>query len=369
MTWREGTLRQSPSADSHEQQGQESFSRSSGRLLVWENIVEETSSMRRVAIVVALFLLCLPVFAQSTTQNLNLQLPAHGATNWDSYLRTDMSLIDTSIGSLQTPYAGIWSNNIVYSKGQFANYMGGVYISLVGGNLNHEPDTSPLAWMAFISGGDSNIGAFTDNGTKSSYPVNYAMVGLGSVLEGAWVSTTTPWVGCTSAATVSIVDNLGNVLTTFTTAGNYGAGSTPYSYMTGGGNSSVNTIVASGATGLQSLFTSPTGCTSYATGVNVNFKLYSGEVNISPMPARVATNGTVQFSGYVSFGSDTTDATTVTSWSVDGVVGGNSTVGTISTSGLYTAPATSGTHSIQAASTAVTGLVGYSSVTVTASPS
>jgi hypothetical protein len=36
------------------------------------------------------------------------------------------------------------------------------------------------------------------------------------------------------------------------------------------------------------------------------------------------------------------------SWSVDNVVGGNSTVGAITSSGLYTPPAKAGTHTIRA---------------------
>jgi hypothetical protein len=39
-------------------------------------------------------------------------------------------------------------------------------------------------------------------------------------------------------------------------------------------------------------------------------------------------------------------------WSVDGVVGGNSSVGTISSSGLYTPPASAGTHTVSAANAA-----------------
>lgn len=80
-------------------------------------------------------------------------------------------------------------------------------------------------------------------------------------------------------------------------------------------------------------------------------------VTISPVRASVtATTQTQQF---------TSSATTVT-WSVDGVVGGNTTVGTISTTGLYTPPATGGNHSVTAtsgtsqasATVAVTSLTG-----------
>jgi hypothetical protein len=80
-------------------------------------------------------------------------------------------------------------------------------------------------------------------------------------------------------------------------------------------------------------------------------------VTISPELAAVtATTQTQQF---------TSSPTTVT-WSVDSIVGGNTTVGTISTTGLYAPPATAGNHTITAvsgtakatASIAVTNLTG-----------
>jgi hypothetical protein len=80
-------------------------------------------------------------------------------------------------------------------------------------------------------------------------------------------------------------------------------------------------------------------------------------VTISPELAAVtATTQTQQF---------TSSPTSVT-WSVDGVAGGNTTVGTISTTGLYTPPATGGNHTVTAtsgtskasASIAVTNLTG-----------
>jgi len=46
---------------------------------------------------------------------------------------------------------------------------------------------------------------------------------------------------------------------------------------------------------------------------------------------------------------------TVLNWSVDGVAGGNSTVGTVSNGGLYTPPATPGTHTVSAVNSSYTG--------------
>ncbi len=62
---------------------------------------------------------------------------------------------------------------------------------------------------------------------------------------------------------------------------------------------------------------------------------------ITPRNAALTLSQTQQY---------TTDATAGTplNWTVDGVAGGNSTVGTISSSGLYTPPASAGTHTVTA---------------------
>src|SRR5206468_880250 len=59
----------------------------------------------------------------------------------------------------------------------------------------------------------------------------------------------------------------------------------------------------------------------------------SVSVTISPILATVAAGGTQQFSAVVQNTSNT-----AVTWQVNGVTGGNATVGTISSSGLYTAP-------------------------------
>jgi hypothetical protein len=66
-------------------------------------------------------------------------------------------------------------------------------------------------------------------------------------------------------------------------------------------------------------------------------------VTITVTPERAAVTATTQTQQFTSSPTNVT-------WSVDGVVGGNTTVGTISTTGLYTPPATAGNHTITAAS-------------------
>jgi hypothetical protein len=85
-------------------------------------------------------------------------------------------------------------------------------------------------------------------------------------------------------------------------------------------------------------------------------------VSVSPATVTIPEGTTQQFTVTVTNSS----ITTVT-WSVDGVSGGNATVGAITSAGLYSAPATAGTHTITATSTADTTASGTASVTVTGS--
>ncbi len=69
------------------------------------------------------------------------------------------------------------------------------------------------------------------------------------------------------------------------------------------------------------------------------------DVGVTPQVASLTPTQTVQFQATVN-GVQTSNVT----WSVDGVTGGNSSTGTISSSGLYTPPASSGAHSVMATS-------------------
>ena len=87
-------------------------------------------------------------------------------------------------------------------------------------------------------------------------------------------------------------------------------------------------------------------------------------VTIAPTTATVNTGATQQFTATVG---NTTN--TAVSWSVNGVTGGNQTVGFISSSGLYTAPntvPTPATVTVTAVSQADTAVSGTAQVTITA---
>lgn len=83
------------------------------------------------------------------------------------------------------------------------------------------------------------------------------------------------------------------------------------------------------------------------------------QVIVSPASASLAAGSTLQFTATVSFNTDH-----AVTWSVDGIAGGNVTVGTVDSTGLYSAPNTAGTHTITATSVADPTASGSAVVTV-----
>jgi hypothetical protein len=88
---------------------------------------------------------------------------------------------------------------------------------------------------------------------------------------------------------------------------------------------------------LQTVTLTGTGATSSST------------VSLNPAQASVTPGQSAQFQASIS-GVVSSNVT----WTVDGITGGNNSVGTISASGLYTAPSAAGSHNITATSTANT---------------
>lgn len=89
----------------------------------------------------------------------------------------------------------------------------------------------------------------------------------------------------------------------------------------------------------------------------------TGSLSLAPLSPCIAPGATQQFNATL-----TNIKGTGVNWSVDSVAGGNSSVGTISSSGLYTAPSASGQHTIAAASQANSQASASTSLTVNQSP-
>lgn len=128
-----------------------------------------------------------------------------------------------------------------------------------------------------------------------------------------------------------------------------------------GGNSSVGTISSSG------LYTAPSSPGSYTvtaassadTSSNASAAVTVFTFGVSPQVATIAPSNTQQFTSNIQGISNT-----AVSWSVDGVAGGNASTGTISSSGLYTAPSGTGSHTVTASPAADTSATATAQLTV-----
>jgi hypothetical protein len=146
-----------------------------------------------------------------------------------------------------------------------------------------------------------------------------------------------------------------------------------------GGNSTVGTISSAGAYTAPSAVPSPATVT--VTAVSAADPTKSGAalatITAPPPPAPVSVSvapGTanLQTGASQSFTASVTNTSNAAvTWQVNGVAGGNSTVGTISTAGVYTAPSavpSPATVTVTAVSVAAATQSGSALVTVTAAP-
>jgi hypothetical protein len=124
------------------------------------------------------------------------------------------------------------------------------------------------------------------------------------------------------------------------------------------GTSGSQRTAALSATTSYSLACSGAGGTSSLATATVTIS--NGSVTLSPTIAAIAQWQSQQFTATVPGGGAAT-------WAVDGIAGGNATVGTISASGLYTASAGTavGTHTVVATSVANSSQSGSAVVAVT----
>lgn len=137
-----------------------------------------------------------------------------------------------------------------------------------------------------------------------------------------------------------------------------------------GGNSMVGTISATGLYTAPATVPASNPVTVKAISVADNTKSDTATVTItpavavtvSPKTATVVTSTTQQFTATVTNASNTS-----VTWQVNNVTGGNATTGTISGTGLYTAPATvpAGAVTVKAISVADTTRSDTAAVTVT----
>lgn len=155
-----------------------------------------------------------------------------------------------------------------------------------------------------------------------------------SVIEGETQQFTASFPGITNPAITWSVDNVN------------------------GGNSSVGTISAAGVYTAPSQVGSHT-VTAAASNTSANAQVAVFAMSVSPSSATIAPSGTQQFTATIEGLTNT-----AVTWSVDGVAGGSSTSGTISSSGMYSAPSAIGAHIIVATSVAIPTASVHTALTV-----
>ena len=188
--------------------------------------------------------------------------------------------------------------------------------------------SSSASWLSFL--GLTQQTSSTPNFTVAASPTAVS-VATGS--SGSSTITTTAVGGFNSAISLSASGAPSGVTVSFN----------PTSISGGAGSSTMTMAVGSSvATGSYPITVTASGggITHTAT---VNLTATSPSLTISPHVVTLTVGQQQQFTANMS-----------ASWSVDGIPGGSTTVGTISSSGLYTAPATAGSHTVTATGSGMT---------------
>jgi hypothetical protein len=213
-----------------------------------------------------------------------------------------------------------------------------------------------------IAGGNSTAGTVTSAGlyTAPSLPGSHTIT-ITSVADPTKSANATVVVAAIAVtpntATVQI-----NATQQFTVLVQGGANPTAIWSVDGivDGNATV------GGIDTQGLYTAPAQAGSHtvvasitnpASSASATVSVYS--MALSPAGSLLAPATTQQFTAAIQGLTNTT-----VNWSVDDVTGGNSSVGTISSNGLYTAPFRIGAHTISAASVANPRATATTSLTV-----
>src|SRR6266480_4591326 len=204
-----------------------------------------------------------------------------------------------------------------------------------------------------VTGGNATVGAISSSGLYTAPGVvpNPATVTVTAVSQADATKSAAAQVTITATTTVSVT--ISPILATVAAGGTQqfsavvqNTSNTAVTWQVNGvtgGNATVGTISSSGLYTAPGVVPNPATVTvtavsqadatkSAAAQVTITAAT-TASVTISPTTATVAAGGTQQFSAVVQNTSNT-----AVTWQVNGVTGGNATVGTISSSGLYTAP-------------------------------
>jgi hypothetical protein len=227
-----------------------------------------------------------------------------------------------------------------------------------------------VAWSVdTVAGGNSTVGTITTGGLYTAPPqagshtvTATSMASTAASAKAAVTVTAAPVISVSLSPTSASIAVGATAQFTAAVQNATNTAVTWYVDAIAGGSSTVGTITTAG------VYTAPITARSHtvtATSVADTADSASATVTvnglvISPATAVVPASGAQQFTAAIA-----NVTSTPVSWFVDQVAGGNATVGMISTTGLYTAPTTLGTHTITAATVANAAITASASVTVT----
>jgi hypothetical protein len=223
--------------------------------------------------------------------------------------------------------------------------------------------TSTLSWSSTNATSCTASGGWTGSlaasGSRSTGPVNaattYTLICSGA---GGTSAPATATVNLTPSATLSVYPSVittGGSSTLTWSSSNAAACVASGGWSGALGTGGTQSTGAVSATTTYSLICSGPGGSS--TPVSAKLTVSSVTMSLAPTAAAITLTRTQQFTATVPGGGAAT-------WTVDGIANGNSTVGTISATGLYTA-GSAGVHSIVATSIANSTQTASATVAVT----
>jgi hypothetical protein len=400
----------------------------SGTASTWSKYVEFNTNLNAVYAGYQLFTLPTSIAPGSVTAiqvKVNYRGPSTATQTWTwqlfNWATNSYVTVGTNAGA---PDWGAWTILTFNAGGTLANYIrssdGQIKVQLLSNNPSDAADIDYEAVLvtyssgpppvsvsisptsATLNGGGTQQFTATVSGTTNT-AVTWSLAGTGTLSASGFytapasvASQTTATVTATSQAdttksasatvtinpvAVSISPTSASVPTNATqqfTATVSGTSNTAVNWQVNGvagGNSTVGTISTSGLYTAPSTVPSPATVTVAAVSQADSTKSAPAtvtvtaqaqvSVSVAPASASVQVANTQQFTATVTGTSNT-----AVTWQVNGVTGGNSTVGTITSSGLYTAPSavpSPATVTVTAISQADTTKSGSASVTVTAS--
>jgi hypothetical protein len=242
-------------------------------------------------------------------------------------------------------------------------------------SLNANPMTVQMGSAATLMWSSTNTtactasggwsGAEPTNGSASTGPLNattsFTLTCAGAAGTSPAISTVTVTAVAAPPPTIALTASPTSVVSGAATTLKWSSTNASACTASGGWSGAEPTTGSAMSGALSAATTFTLTCTggggSHTAAVNVSIT-NPNSFSVAPRNAALTLSQSQQFSATVPGGGAAT-------WTVDGISGGNGTVGTISTTGLYVPPPTAGTHTVLATSVADPTQSGTAAVAVT----